>query len=404
MLKRRLNRAGYEATLGGIKTPVIVGGSDSDPASEFEPAVNMSFHPTARHPRGEAFMHMRHIDGLRTGRTETETDGEIVHEAGGFKHIFKVVDDNLKWDMDFADAASVPGALHLRIRHSQGLSFHKQSDTPEGELENPQFTRPEVAGSYAVYMDKRDNKYQTGKVCHIYSPFFVDEQGAKSPLLRMTLTDIETNVKRLTLVVTPKVQAWLDNPARVGKIRLDPTLGYSTSGASTGQITGVVWHTIQTQSDATGGEIVSLHAYGAAGNTGNFKASVANCPQSSPYDPEGFSLIAEGEGDFTGTGQKDILSPTVYASILPNTWYRVGITLQNNASVRFDNLVGYQINRYARVYANEMSDPVPTTDNVVAGSHISVWAVYEPSAGQQGGLMGGGFWGQSTLMGGGEIW
>ena len=375
-LKRRIDRAGYEAILGGIKTPVIVGGSDSDPADEFEPAVNMSFHPTARHPKGEAFLHMRHLDGLRTGRTETETDGEVAHDAGGFKHIFKVVDDKLKWDMDFADAQSVPPSLRFRVRHSLGLSFHKQ--IIEAGEDSSVFDVPEAEGSYAVYMDRQNNKYQTGKAAHIYSPFFLDAVGARSPLLRMTLVDVEAGVKRLSLIVTPKVQAWLDNPARVGVIRLDPVIGYDTYGSKrTGA--GTVTHSTGAYQASVDGSVTQFGVWTTAGG-GKCKLGISNASASAPqHVAQGLSFLGQGEilSTVGSVVNPNYVSPDAEILLVKDSWYKVWVREFANFNIRYDTLAIYK-ERYVGTYASEFPSIVPTTtQNVPNTIGFSIWAEYD---------------------------
>ncbi len=83
-------------------------------------------------------------------------------------------------------------------------------------------SRPEnVVGSYAVYSDKANGLYGTGKVAHIYRPLVTDAKG----LMVWGVMSISGNV--LTVTVD---QAWLSKASY--PVRVDPTFGYTSIGAS----------------------------------------------------------------------------------------------------------------------------------------------------------------------------
>jgi hypothetical protein len=371
LLIRRLDKSGYEATMGDIDSTIIVGGRDIK-ADEFVPSVNISAHGD------EAWLDINHIDSTITSRIDYQEGDVIKH---GNHEFYAPTRSGLKWDILYNTAGDIPNSERFKVTHSPGLTFYKQVLSAEQILSGDSYVVPEAAGSYAVYMDKRDNKYKTGKVCHIYSPYFVDEAGAKSPLLDMTLVDEIDGSKTLTLIVTRKVREWIDHRDRVGIFRLDPVLGYDTVGSLAATL-GPVWHTVATQSDATGGEVIGLHcAIGSLAGEG-LKMSVANCAQTSPYDPEGYSLVAEANS-LTSTVSDDIEldNLVIYAPILPNTWYRVGWASEAIQRIKYDNVASYQPNTYTKNYASEMQNPVPTTSNATNSGYISAWAVYEPSGG-----------------------
>ncbi|MGD9381502.1 MAG: hypothetical protein PVI03_03580, partial [Candidatus Thorarchaeota archaeon] len=103
--------------------------------------------------------------------------------------------------------------------------FYQAPLTPE-ELVDGRRKRPaNVDGSYAVYhKTKRDNRYKTGKAFHIYRPHVVDSRGNE------TWADLAVDLPTETLtIIIP--QDFLDHAKY--PVYVDPTLGYSSIGATT---------------------------------------------------------------------------------------------------------------------------------------------------------------------------
>lgn len=85
--------------------------------------------------------------------------------------------------------------------------------------------RPEnIVGSYACYGIKKDNKYQTGKVLHIYRPFITDSNGSSEWC--------DLNIEKNILNVSCSEKFLAD---AVYPVIIDPTFGYTTLGATTSQ-------------------------------------------------------------------------------------------------------------------------------------------------------------------------
>jgi len=92
--------------------------------------------------------------------------------------------------------------------------------------------RPENAvGSYAIYTDKTGNftgvQYKAGKVCHIYRPKVVDDNGDEI----WGELNIEDGKLRITVD-----QTWLDNAKY--PVLVDPTFGYTSVGESLQYVPG----------------------------------------------------------------------------------------------------------------------------------------------------------------------
>ena len=116
---------------------------------------------------------------------------------------------------------------------TKGLDFHFQPKLPETERLDKKVGRAiNVEGSYAVYHAGRNNrhassedakKYKTGKAFHIYRPYVEDANGD------FIWADLDIDVQAETLKITID-EKWLKKAAY--PIVIDPTIGYTTVGAS----------------------------------------------------------------------------------------------------------------------------------------------------------------------------
>lgn len=113
----------------------------------------------------------------------------------------------------------------------KNCTFHFQPPLTQQEIDDGASRPANVDGSYAVYATggRKNHKvgeknYRTGKFCHIYRPHLVDATGTNETWADMV---IDEQAKTLTISVDP---VWLDNA--VYPVTLDPTLGYTTAGAT----------------------------------------------------------------------------------------------------------------------------------------------------------------------------
>lgn len=371
-LTRNQYTPGYQAKSKAIGTDVRVGGHGILP-NAFKAGVHAVFHD------GEHYFSLEHKDSTQTGRTDTVVDGVVCHESNGFKHEFKAVDEIIKWDMLF-EPDEAPSTIRFMIKASKGLSFYKQTISAEDLANGHGYVVPEAEGSYAVYMDgKRNNKYQTGKVAHIYSPYYVDEDGNKSPLLAMTITPDGDNAKMLLLTDTPEVTAWKNDPIRTGhKLRLDPTLGYSTVGALTfGATTRLSWGY---PSDATGGEISAFHtavSIVAGAPSDGLKLAVLNVDQDAANpDPTGLTVVSQVE--LIPTVSDDV-NVAASGTLLPSTLYGVAFTMESSGTkIKYDSG-----NPNPKVYFASATFPDAFESTTISMSGLtlaylmSIWIEYE---------------------------
>ncbi len=162
--------------------------------------------------------------------TATEHDGKLAFDDGEVIARFYELDTDDE-DGGFEFDVVLPtkpasNVLTWSLQHKELDFFYQPALTPEEIAEGAQ--RPEhVEGSYAVYhKTKKNNKiggkeYRTGKAFHIYRPFAEDAEG-KRAWCELNIIDTEMTV------TTP--QSFLDTA--VYPVRIDPTFGYTTLGAS----------------------------------------------------------------------------------------------------------------------------------------------------------------------------
>ena len=117
---------------------------------------------------------------------------------------------------------------------TKGLDFFYQPELTQQEIDEKKTNRPDnVVGSYAVYHSTKSNhrvgdkNYKAGKAFHIYRPKAIDANGAE------TWADLLIENGILSVTVSQK---FLDEA--VYPVRVDPTFGLTTIGASESTATG----------------------------------------------------------------------------------------------------------------------------------------------------------------------
>lgn len=163
-------------------------------------------------------------------------------------------DGNFKWDIEYAtDPRPSRGVDHVErweLTFSPGLRFLYQDTLENDWAENNMgmglaeylavCTRPDkVVGSYAVYADKKNHirrpdgstiaNYATGKLAHIYRPLCIDAVGKKV----WGILKVEGGELSITMPA-----AFLDTATF--PVTLDPTIGYTTGGASNNTVTNSI--------------------------------------------------------------------------------------------------------------------------------------------------------------------
>jgi len=206
--------------LGDVKPSVLIGGKTAD---KFIPNVNISFYDD------EFFFNLNCIDDIVADESATKIDGVISRTINNEKHEYYIDDSGrLKWDKLFS---ACPESMRVRfkVRKSAGIHFFYQGELTAEEIADGCIRPDDIKGSYAVYCDKANNKYKTGKLCHIPRPFVIDASGNREWCV-MTYEEISDVEGILSITLPESFMHSADYST--GAVRLDPTIGYSTTGAS----------------------------------------------------------------------------------------------------------------------------------------------------------------------------
>lgn len=220
MIRKRYKKHKYavDAVLGDTKPSIRIGGRDKVAQGKFIPNLNMSF----RFGAGEEFfVNLNRRNVSVTDQQETDSNGALRLTTGTETDIWEIdADGRMRWDIDFAEC---PDSMVMEwdLLCSPGVEFYYQPPLTTAEIAEGHIRPPEVVGSYAVYCNRRNNQYKTGKLAHIYRPYCTDARGRKA----WAELSIVQSKMRVTL---PK--RWMCSAAY--PVRLDPTLGYTTAGAS----------------------------------------------------------------------------------------------------------------------------------------------------------------------------
>ena len=125
---------------------------------------------------------IRHVeDRGATLAVETNKRGHRIH---------RLDDERIEYDIILPEPPR-KGEITLPLAFPQGLSFYKQGVSGRR-------VRPEIQGSYAVYHHRRNNRYKTGKLCHIYRPRLFDTKG------RWAWGELEQDGENLVILLPEK--------------------------------------------------------------------------------------------------------------------------------------------------------------------------------------------------------
>jgi hypothetical protein len=186
-------------------------------------------------------------------KSVNDKDTDIFHVENGF----------LKWDIQFDSLSDVPGDFKIEfdLDFSDGIIFYYQPaleeewasgskiQTLEEYLESHR--RPDnIVGSYAVYCDKSNNKYATGKILHIERPLCIDNNGL-TEWATLTITD--------TLLIIDLPKNFMLSSAY--PVVLDPNLGYDTAGASNEHSNTILYVNKHNVTAGSNGDASKIYVY-----------------------------------------------------------------------------------------------------------------------------------------------
>ena len=162
--------------------------------------------------------------------TETATTDKVSVKTGEIESSFELKDGRLKINRTFDKKPAV--APRYKIAQSKGITWHYQPELTQEEIDEGCQRPDEVVGSYAIYCDRANHikgstgktivNYATGKLCHLYAPYWIDAKGSKVKGAQ------EYKDGWLTFAL-PDTK-WLDSA--VYPVTLDPYIGVENYGAS----------------------------------------------------------------------------------------------------------------------------------------------------------------------------
>jgi hypothetical protein len=156
------------------------------------------------------------------------------------------------------------------IEGAEELDFFYQPELTPEEIEAGAVRPENVVGSYAVFHKTKanhrvgDTNYATGKAYHIYRPKAFAADGSE------VWAELAYADGVLTVTVPEK---WLESA--VYPVRVDPTFGNTTVGASFGAATGLRGNQHTSPSDAAGANLVSISVSGRRSTVGTLNISAA---------------------------------------------------------------------------------------------------------------------------------
>ncbi len=224
----------------------------------------------------EAWLNLNHKRTVVKSEEDVydSSSNNITLDVNGTQHRYYIDDSgNLEYEY-ILPIRPENNSIDFDLTFAPGLTFHKQPSLEEeydtfpqsfqeslGSKENyiANNHRPEnVIHSYAVYFNKRNGKYKTGKFCHIYRPLITDANG-DTIWGELSFPD---NLLRISID-----SAWLDQASY--PIVVDPTLGYDTKGSLLGSGGGTHTWAVHDTSGGTAGTCDTIHVYAEQNGEGD---------------------------------------------------------------------------------------------------------------------------------------
>jgi hypothetical protein len=301
------------------------------------------------------------IRGVMPEEVDVVVDGDkIKHVCAGFEiHQYEKPEAGEDGGLEFEWVLpSIPPTNQfVATIRTKGLEFYYQPfETDEGD-------RPDnVKGSYAVYHATRANnfvggkQYFTGKAFHIYRPEAV---GANGERVWCELA-IDTVAETLTVTVP---QSFLDSA--VYPVTIDPTFGYTTSGASTStSTTSAICNThSSTRHTATTGDTITSYSC-ILGTTA--------LPVTRAFAQENITINTTG-GIYTSATVSQALTNAV------NYGIAIGRPSTGQIAIRFDTIGGTE-----RSIDNAFDCPATWTNAGTGTTRFSTYATYTEGGGGGG--------------------
>ena len=365
--------------------------------SKFVPNINASKW------NDEAWLNVNHSASIVTNQKEKFVDRKIELNVGNLTHKYYVdANGHLEYEIVFSQKPPT-NKIEFALDFPEGLGFFYQDTLENNYLRcnagyksfdeySQHFHMPEnVVGSYAVYWNKKNNEYKTGKFCHIYRPKLIDA------LNNQKWAELYIDSIAKTLIIRFD-SIWMANAAY--PVTLDPNLGYDTPGGSSyGDPNGS--YSLQDASDATGGNVQNFHVSIAAihGTHNGYKMALyADTGSDEP------GVLME-QIQFNASVSDDKITASVDKDLLAaSTKYWVAqIPEDADTTTKYDYSTCDLAKTLGNAYATQFYNPA---QNIGASTAcMSIWVDYLPPAANAptGGLYGslvGPFGGPMGPMGG----
>lgn len=295
-------------------------------------------------------------------------------EQGRLHRFYPLDDDRLEWEI-VIDAPPESNVVEFRIDYSEGLTFTYQAPLTPALIEKG-YERPEnVIGSWAIYYAKSNNQYKTGKFAHIYRPELIDANGVRV----WADLDIDPAAHRATLVMPSE---WLATAAY--PVIIDPTIGYTTTGASLSGQDNL--HAQLYQASASGNANPgTFYVWGHSTSGGNLTiwGGAYSSSGSGDTDPAGESALHSSQATITvpdteGTPQWNS-APITWTGITGGTYYWISVASVPDNRVYFDNGTG-AVDRYADGTFSGMPNPWTSPSTGTDGDFRNSWYIDFTSA------------------------
>lgn len=347
--------------LGDVKPKILIGGKDS---SKFVPNINASFFDD------EFYFNLNRKEKIVKNDTSLSVTSDKAELGGDDTDIFYEKDGRLKWDIRFS---SQPANLKLtwEIKCSKGLEFYYQDELSEEEKKEECFRPDDIIGSYAVYCNKKHNKYKTGKLFHIPRPFVIDSNGSTE----WCILNIDKNELSITL---PEI--FMQNA--VYPIVLDPTFGYTAAGASEDLKNSADLPIGLLYGTHTAGSGESITQYSFYGRAYSSNATVEIAAYSVSGGDFVSRLAAAVSISVTGTEYQWWNSSTISQSLESGTTYGLGWYTSSSAYVytKFDA----EYDSPSSYHSTAESLPATWSESSTVNRKYSMYATYSAGGGTAG--------------------
>lgn len=255
-----------------------IGGRDEATGPKAVPNVNISRWGNIG---DEAWLNINHRETVIKDERARLAKGVLEITKGDLKHRWYPKEDELEWELVWAQNPNPPQArtqsppwyrVVFELDFPPGLRFFRQSAK---HMRPGQEVPERIQGSYAVYFNKQNGAYKTGKFCHIYRPEAIDAQGKRS----WCRLQVDERARTMTVLIN---QAWLDKAAY--PVTLDPTYGYTGTPATPSSLAvGELLIAIPNAGMSEDGLAQQIHFYGRKDGAGNPDLSMGFYDNNNPH-------------------------------------------------------------------------------------------------------------------------